>query len=92
MCPPKKPALFEFKHMKKGGTVKVVDSKPFKGGRINDKPGRTPETISIRVKTKDLKPDRVPAILQAGEIVIPKKHVKTVTKFLKEKKIKLPGL
>jgi hypothetical protein len=36
--------------------------------------------------------DTVYARLQPGEVVIPKKHSKTVAKFLKEKKIKLPGM
>ena len=36
--------------------------------------------------------DKVLARLQIGEIVIPKKHVKKITKYLKDEKIKLPNM
>jgi hypothetical protein len=36
--------------------------------------------------------DTAYARLQVGEIVIPKKHTKKVAKFLKDNKIKLPGM
>jgi hypothetical protein len=42
------------------------------------------------VKTGDT--DMVLARVQAGELVIPRKHVKKVESFLKSKKIKLPGM
>ena len=62
------------------------------GGRINDKPGRSAKYIYVKIKSSDIKPDRVPSILQAGEIVIPIKHVKKVSKLLKKNHIKLPGV
>lgn len=36
--------------------------------------------------------DTVPAVLQVGEIVIPKQHTKLVEGFLKREGIKLPGM
>jgi hypothetical protein len=42
------------------------------------------------VRTGDT--DMVLARVQAGELVIPRKHVKKVETFLKAKKIKLPGM
>ena len=49
----------------------------------------------INIPKEVLKPgdeDRVFARLMEGEIVIPTKHVKKVTKFLKENHIKLPNM
>jgi hypothetical protein len=37
-------------------------------------------------------PDRVLVRLMPGELVVPKKHVGQVAKFLKSKKINLPGM
>lgn len=36
--------------------------------------------------------DVVPTVLMGGEIVIPTKHAKKVARFLKQERIKLPGL
>lgn len=36
--------------------------------------------------------DVVPTVLMGGEIVIPTKHAKRVARFLKQERIKLPGL
>lgn len=36
--------------------------------------------------------DTVNALLTPGELVIPKKHVSAVKKFLKSEKVKLPGM
>ena len=41
---------------------------------------------------KPIGADRVPAILQAGEIVIPKKHVPKVSEMLKDEGIHLPNM
>lgn len=37
-------------------------------------------------------PDKVYARLQAGEMIIPKKHVSVVSRFLRKSGIKLPGM
>jgi len=37
-------------------------------------------------------PDQVPALLQGGELVIPKKYTKRVETFLKKENIILPGM
>ena len=37
-------------------------------------------------------PDKVFARLQAGEMIIPKKHVSVVSRFLRKKGIILPGM
>jgi hypothetical protein len=63
---------------RKGGFVK---------GKKDDK-----KYITMRFNTADLKGDTVPALLTAGEVVIPLNHVKAVTEFLKNKHIKLPNL
>ena len=63
---------------KKGGFVK---------GKKNEK-----KYITMRFNTADLKGDTIPALLTAGEVVIPLNQVKTVTQFLKKKNIKLPNL
>lgn len=45
-----------------------------------------------RMTRKQLSSDSVRAILQPGEIVIPVKYAGRVTRLLKQRKIKLPGL
>jgi hypothetical protein len=59
----------------------------FKGGKVKNTKNKIP--------SKFLKPhdkDRVLARLQVGELVIPKKHVKKVSQFLKQSRIKLPNM
>lgn len=36
--------------------------------------------------------DTIPAVLEVGELVIPKRHVGLVSTFLKKNKIKLPNM
>jgi hypothetical protein len=66
--------------------VKVFNNKPrlFVGGGNVVKTG-----VMTR---KQLNNDSVRAILQVGEMVIPKKHAKLVTNFLKKQNIKLPDM
>jgi len=52
--------------------------------------GRPPKYMIARIPTKGV--DQVPALLQIGELVIPKKHTPKVENFLKSKGIKLPGM
>jgi hypothetical protein len=52
--------------------------------------GRPPKFINVRLMTKGV--DQVPALLQQGELVIPKRHTPMVTAFLKSKNIKLPNM
>ena len=54
----------------------------FNGGKI------TAKNMSKEMKSRDA----VKAILQAGEIVIPKVYAKAVTKLLRTNNIKLPNL
>lgn len=51
--------------------------------------GRPPKFVNLRMKTKGV--DQIPALLQQGELVIPKKHTPMVIKYLKSKKIRLPN-
>jgi hypothetical protein len=51
--------------------------------------GRPKKYVHLRVKTQGV--DQVPALLQQGELVIPKKHTPMVIKYLKTKKIRLPN-
>ena len=51
--------------------------------------GRPKKYVHLRVKTQGV--DQVPALLQQGELVIPKKHTTMVIKYLKSKKIRLPN-
>ena len=52
--------------------------------------GRPPKYMIARIPTLGV--DQVPALLQIGELVIPKKHTPKVEKFLKSKGIKLKGM
>ena len=58
-----------------------------KGGKIKKTSALIP---SQYLKKGDS--DKVLARLQIGELVIPKKHVKKITKYLKDEKIKLPNM
>ncbi len=72
----------------KGGKVKrIVPKNLVNGGKLHKKDKNIPASL---VKTGDT--DMVLARVQAGELVIPRKHVKKVETFLKSKKIKLPGM
>jgi hypothetical protein len=52
--------------------------------------GRPPRFINVRLMTQGV--DQVPALLQIGELVIPKRHTPMVSAFLKTKNIKLPNM
>ena len=61
-----------------------------KGGFIETSHlGRPKKYVHLRVRTAGV--DQVPCLLQFGELVVPKKHVEKVVKFLKSKKIHLRG-
>jgi hypothetical protein len=63
-----------------------------KGGRVKAK-GRIPKSINIKMDLDQNKgSDRVPAILAAGELVIPKRLSAKVTRFLKKEGDHIPGL
>lgn len=67
---------------------KVIEPHDFmRGGAVKPKHKNIPKEL---LKNKD--PDTVFARLQAGELVIPKKHVKKVIPMLKKAKIKLPNV
>jgi hypothetical protein len=57
------------------------------GGKVPDTPAS--KTVMVEIPTKGV--DKVPALLQSGEIVIPKKHAKKVNAMLKKEGINLPG-
>jgi len=59
------------------------------GGMVPAHPGRPPKTVLAEIPTKGV--DQVPALLQGGEIVIPKALAPGVNKMLKARGIKLPG-
>lgn len=77
----------------KGGTVtkaantKITPHNFVNGAKVKKKHKNIPAAL---VKTGDT--DMVLARVQAGELVIPRKHVKKVESFLKKNKIKLPGM
>jgi len=71
---------------KKGGAV-IAPHNFTKGGAVKASHKNIPKKL---LKNKD--PDQVLARLQAGEIVIPKKHVKKVVPLLKKAGIKLPNV
>lgn len=57
------------------------------GGKVPETPNS--KTVLAEIPTKGV--DKVPALLQSGEIVIPKKHAKKVNAMLKKEGIHLPG-
>jgi hypothetical protein len=57
------------------------------GGKVPNTPAS--KTVMVEIPTKGV--DKVPALLQSGEIVIPKKHAKKVNTMLKKEGINLPG-
>ena len=75
----------ELKYKKSG---KIIEPHNFmRGGAVKTKHKNIPPSL---LKHKD--PDTVFARLQAGELVIPKKHVKKVVPMLKKAGIKLPNV
>ena len=52
--------------------------------------GRPPRFTTIKIPTDGV--DQIPALLQQGELVIPKKHVGLVTHFLRHQQINLPNM
>jgi hypothetical protein len=75
-------------NFKKGGKVqKVIPHNFVNGAKVKKHHKNIPASL---VRTGDT--DMVLARVQAGELVIPRKHVKKVEAFLKDKKIKLPGM
>jgi hypothetical protein len=51
--------------------------------------GRPPRFTTMKIKTAGV--DQIPVLLQQGELIVPKKHVVEVVKFLRHKKINLPN-
>ena len=73
---------------KNGGKIRQVAPHNFvNGAKVKKHHKNIPASL---VRTGDT--DMVLARVQAGELVIPRKHVKKVETFLKAKKIKLPGM
>ena len=60
------------------------------GGMIDANKGRPPKEILVKMETKGV--DNIPALLQGGEIVIPKKYAQRVGKMLKKENINLPNM
>lgn len=60
------------------------------GGKVQAYKGRPPGEIVAVMKTAGV--DNIPALLQGGELVIPKKDVPKVSKMLRKEKIVLPGM
>ena len=60
------------------------------GAVLKANKGRPPKEIIVKMKTAGV--DNIPALLQGGEIVIPKKYAPKVAKFLKKEKINLPNM
>lgn len=60
------------------------------GGKVPTVLGRPKKEMLVLMPTKGV--DHVPAMLQVGEIVIPKKHANRVARLLKREHIKLPNL
>jgi hypothetical protein len=79
------------KSFKKGGKVikptKIVPRNFVKGAKVKKHHKNIPASL---VKTGDT--DMVLARVQAGELVINKKNVPLVERFLRTKGIKLPGM
>lgn len=89
---PKK-ATQAFSDYRCGGRVKTKKARLMtKGGRVHAK-GNVPKTINVRMNLEQSSgADRVPAILAAGELVIPKRLAPKVTRFLKASGDRIPGL
>lgn len=66
---------------------KIVPTNFKKGGMVKSKHKNIPKSALPKGDV-----DTAFARLQVGELVIPKKHTKKVSKFLKDNKIKLPGM
>ena len=66
--------------------VKIYNNRPrnyIKGGYVSKRHNMT---------MKQLQNDSISAILKPGEIVIPIKYTKLITKYLNKKNIKLPNM
>lgn len=74
------------RHMKRGGMVRAWNTKArnyMRGGSV---------TGSLGMTQGQLRGDSVRALLTPGEIVIPVKHARRVSSYLRSKNIKLPGV
>jgi hypothetical protein len=60
------------------------------GGSVPATKGRPPKELLVKMKTNGV--DNVPALLQGGEIVIPKKYAPKIGHFLKQEGIHLPNM
>lgn len=69
------------------GEKKIIPHNFINGAKVQKRHKNIPASL---VKTGDT--DMVLVRVQAGELVIPRKHVKKVETFLRSKKIKLPGM
>jgi hypothetical protein len=59
------------------------------GGHIFGRAGRKPKYIITKLE-EGAGEDRYPAILAAGELVIPRRLAKSVSNFLKKRKKRIP--
>lgn len=94
MCNGKKTcAPCSMRNYTRGGVVKTKKAKRMEdGGRVKAK-GSIPKKIRVEMDLEQASgADRVPAILAAGELVIPKRLAAKVTKFLKKEGDHIPGL
>lgn len=75
----------------RGGVVRTKKAKRMEdGGRVKAK-GSIPKKIVVELEQTEGS-DRVPAILAAGELVIPKRLAGKVSRFLKKEGDHIPGL
>jgi hypothetical protein len=77
----------------RGGLVKTKRAKRMEDGGVVKAKGAIPKKIRVEMQLDQVKgSDRVPAILAAGELVIPKRLASKVTRFLKKEGDHIPGL
>lgn len=77
----------------RGGVVKTKRAKPMVSGGVVKAKGKIPKKIRVEMDLDQTKgSDRVPAILAAGELVIPKRLAGKVSRFLKREGDHIPGL
>lgn len=86
MCPPRFGFSPNVPHVSMWNN-KVMPFGYSNGGMVDESHENIPDGV---LKKDD--PDKVYARLQVGEMVIPKKHVYTVSQFLKKKGIILPNM
>lgn len=77
----------------RGGVVRTKKAKRMESGGVVRAKGAIPKKIRVEMELDQTKgSDRVPAILAAGELVIPKRLADKVGRFLKREGDHIPGL